>query len=511
MSASVSALLNNPAFVGLYRLAGEGDPVVTTVGALTGESAQSAEAVSDAASSGSVLVILDRIDIGEWRFDALLRRTAATGCQVVAVHSAAAEDANLSLLADRLGLVVLGVSDPWQFSVDLRDLLSNSRAVMADAVLRATHAGQRAGGSVENLLSVLLNTFQRSFFLLDTSGRPMTGADLLSDADRAAAGMLSGRGAPTTVELDSGAVLIACPVMSGAAREPWLAVLLPVRQSVEEASLSVVLDVASLAAGHRLAVARMVDEREARRRSALLGELIDTSADATPGLLRRALDAGWMLDGWHIGIKVLAVGEVDLVARRSEVADALAAEGIDANVVEQADGWAAWTTLPGEPRPEAITRIAECIRAAQARLEPTMETWVGVGRAHDGPAGIGSSLSEAGDAARLAGSRSQTGRFLHVDRLGLAQLLLAWTRTDTFQPAAAALLAPLRDSNGELLETLSTYLDEESSLAHTATRMGLHRNTVSSRIDRIQRLLSVDLADPETRLALHLACRTIAP
>ncbi len=176
MSASVSALLNNPAFVGLYRLAGEGDPVVTTVGALTGESAQSAEAVSDAASSGSVLVILDRIDIGEWRFDALLRRTAATGCQVVAVHSTAAEDANLSLLADRLGLVVLGISDPWQFSVDLRDLLSNSRAVMADAVLRATHAGQRAGGSVENLLSVLLNTFQRSFFLLDSSGRPMTGA-----------------------------------------------------------------------------------------------------------------------------------------------------------------------------------------------------------------------------------------------------------------------------------------------------------------------------------------------
>ncbi len=169
---------------------------MTTVGALTGgESAQSAEAVSGAASSGSVLVILDRIDIGgEWRFDALLRRTAATGCQVVAVHSTAAEDANLSLLADRLGLVVLGVSDPWQFSVDLRDLLSNSRAVMADAVLRATHAGQRAGGSVENLLSVLLNTFQRSFFLLDSSGRPMTGADVLSDADRAAAGMLSGRG-----------------------------------------------------------------------------------------------------------------------------------------------------------------------------------------------------------------------------------------------------------------------------------------------------------------------------
>ena len=154
MSASVSALLNNPAFVGLYRLAGEGDPVVTTVGALTGESAQSAEAVSGAASSGSVLVILDRIDIGEWRFDALLRRTAATGCQVGrCAQRLRREDANLSLLADRLGLVVLGVSDPWQFSVVIFVIFSRIRgAVMADAVLRATHAGQRAGGSVENLL-----------------------------------------------------------------------------------------------------------------------------------------------------------------------------------------------------------------------------------------------------------------------------------------------------------------------------------------------------------------------
>ncbi|MGC0362033.1 purine catabolism regulator [Rhodococcus sp. 27YEA15] len=509
MSASVSALLNNPRFGSVYRLAGSGDPVVTVVGALTAEATKSAAAISAAVGSGSVLVILDRIDTGEWTFDALLRRAVATGCQVVAVAEPAVDDSNLTLLADRLGVVVLAVTDPWRFGVELRDLLSNSRSVMADAVLRATHAGQRAGLTVENLLSVLLNTFQRPFLVLDAAGRPLIGADVFTENDRLVAGSLSDRSAPTTLELDSGGVLIACPVMSGGVREPWLAVVLPVRQSVEEASLAVVLDVASLAVGHRLAVARMIDEREARRRSALLSELVDTTGDATPGLLRRALDAGWALDGWHIGIKVLTVADVDLVARRSEVAEALAAEGITANVVEQADGWASWTTLPGEPRPESITRLAESIRAAQDRLDPTMDTWFGVGRAHEGPAGIGISLSEAGDAARLAGSRSQTGRFLHVDRLGLAQLLLAWTRTDTFQPAAAALLAPLRAAGGELLDTLSTYLDEESSLAHTATRMGLHRNTVSSRIERIQRLLSVDLGDPETRLALHLACRTV--
>ncbi|RIJ53503.1 PucR family transcriptional regulator, partial [Clavibacter phaseoli] len=135
---------------------------------------------------------------------------------------------------------------------------------------------------------------------------------------------------------------------------------------------------------------------------------------------------------------------------------------------------------------------------------------VGVGRVHHGPAGIARSLAEAADAARLAASRPQSGRFLHVDRLGLAQLLLAWTQTDTFQPAALELLAPLRrQTTGDLLTTLATYLDAESSVAETASVLAVHRNTVAERIQRVQRILQVDLQDAETRLALHLACRTV--
>lgn len=49
----------------------------------------------------------------------------------------------------------------------------------------------------------------------------------------------------------------------------------------------------------------------------------------------------------------------------------------------------------------------------------------------------------------------------------------------------------------------------ESSLVETAAVLGVHRNTVADRISRIQRKLSLDLTDPETRLALHLACRSL--
>ncbi len=119
--------------------------------------------------------------------------------------------------------------------------------------------------------------------------------------------------------------------------------------------------------------------------------------------------------------------------------------------------------------------------------------------------------AEAADAARLAASRPHTGNFVQVDRLGLAQLLLAWTRTDTFQPAARTLLQPLEQQPGDLLRTLAAYLDAESSLAETAAVLGVHRNTVAGRVARIQQLLAVDLDDPEQRLALHLACRTVGP
>jgi PucR family transcriptional regulator, purine catabolism regulatory protein len=132
---------------------------------------------------------------------------------------------------------------------------------------------------------------------------------------------------------------------------------------------------------------------------------------------------------------------------------------------------------------------------------------VGMARPHLGPGGIARTLSEARDAARLAGSRVETGRFLHVDRLGLAQLLLAWTRTDTFVPAAKSLLATLDSEPGDLIRTLTVYLDAESSLIEAAAVLGVHRNTIARRIAKIGQLLGVDLTDPDTRLALHLACR----
>lgn len=256
----------------------------------------------------------------------------------------------------------------------------------------------------------------------------------------------------------------------------------------------------------RLAVAQLALERDARRRSALFGELVQ--GPVTPGLRRRALAMGWELDGWHTGIQMDAADEVEHSQRRSEVIAAFAAEGVDIDVVEVSDGWAAWVTSATEPTAEEVQQTATAIRRAHRQLEQTLGVATGIGRPHPATEGIGRSLAEAADAARLAQGRPESGRFMHVDRLGLAQLLLAWTRTDTFQPAARSLLQPLVDASSDLVPTLSAYLDAESSLAETAAVLGVHRNTVAARIKRVEMLLRVELANPDERLALHLACRT---
>nr|WP_276582135.1 helix-turn-helix domain-containing protein [Cellulomonas sp. RIT-PI-Y] len=60
---------------------------------------------------------------------------------------------------------------------------------------------------------------------------------------------------------------------------------------------------------------------------------------------------------------------------------------------------------------------------------------------------------------------------------------------------------------GTAVRTLTAYLDHQCSPKHTGAALHLHPNAVTYRIQRITERLGVDLADPDVRLGLHLACR----
>lgn len=506
MTTPLTAMLTSPGWRDVVVLAG---PPLEQGVRLTGSSVVLGLGARPERLEGRVLVVLVVEDHRDWRVDALISRASAAGAAALLLAGTEPLGRGAQLLAERLQLPVLGCPDPLAAHEYLRRVTAEPDVVRSDLVLRAVSELRRADRDLTSVLRTTSTVLDRPVTLAGADGGTLAG-DPLDPADRAALIDVLPRvpvawAAPYRVDLQGGAVLVAVAVLS-AGPVCWLVARLPGVVPAEVAAVPEVLSVVAPAVGERLALRRLELERDARQRTSLLGELLH--GEPSEATRRRAVDLGWQLDGWHTGIRIGADGQVDVAGRRTDVVEAFDAEGLRAVVVEQGDGWSAWITAVREPTATEVQQQAAAIRRVQRRLAQTVDTYVGVGRVQPGPSGIATTLAEAGDAAGLARGRAETGRFLHVDRLGLAQLLLAWTRTDTFQPAAQALLAPIKDQPGDLVTTLAVYLDTESSLAETAAVLGIHRNTASARIAKIQHLLGVDLTNPDERLALHLASRT---
>ncbi len=455
------------------------------------------QATSDASrtpAAGELVVVVWPVAATDWQIDALLRRCADAGATAVLLPGTEPLTAS-RLLADRLAVPLLSTAaPPLDRLVEARLLLAAPELDRADLLL-ATH---RALGDrprpPEEVVALLRRLLRSPVAVLDDRGAPL-------------AGEVTGRvrldeAVPQRTDVDGG-VFLAHPVLL---QRPamWLAAEL---RGTEAARADVVPPALAVAAGalqRWLLANRLELERDARSRTALLGDLLRLDTEPGADLRRRVADAGWRLGGWHIGLHIGVPAAVDTVARTQEVLRALDVEAV---VVEHGDGWTGWVTFDHEPTAERVRALATRLQAAHRALR--LGAHMGVGRPHPRPDGLAATVAEALDAARLAATRPETGHFLHVDQLGMAQLLLEWTRTDTFEPAARALVAPLRPVPGDLVRTLAAYLDAESSIAETATVLGVHRNTVAARIARIEQLLGVDLSRPDERLALHLASRAV--
>ena len=498
---AVAALLGHPDWSSVVVLAGppESDNPVHGVLVVPDVLAEPRGA------AGQLLAVVLSAPRADWHLDALLRRADAEGAAAVLLPGTEALQPASLALARRIGLPVLGARDPLAATMAATRLIHEQERVVADLVTRTAVTCADAGQGTDALVADLGRLWRRPVWLLDAAGRVVAGPEPgpgpgPEPGSGPGSGPDTGRGPGT--ELVERA-------LGPQGRGARLAAAVPAGVPAEVAAITAALGVAVESVGQRLAEQRLAVERDARLRMALLAEIAQSSGELTSGTRRRVIDAGWQIEGWHVGIRIDVPGAVDPVAIRPEVLRAVSAAHLRAVVVEQGSGWGVWSTFDHAPSPAELQHHASAARRLQWLLRSSLPTSMGVGRAHHGVPGLVRTLSEAGDAARLATGRSTSGHYVHVDRMGLGQMLLAWTRTDTFLPAARSLLEPLDGQPGELLLTLTAFLDAESSLTETAAVLGVHRNTVAARITRIRELLAVDLADPDERLALHLACRSV--
>ena len=169
------------------------------------------------------------------------------------------------------------------------------------------------------------------------------------------------------------------------------------------------------------------------------------------------------------------------------------------------DGWVSWQS-------SADAADLATLRGALAVFRDTAVAHrlvVGVGRAHPGVPGLMRSVAEARLAAHVARDGGP-GTAQWFDQVG-APAALAWLPTAEIAQVAELTLPDLMGAKDRaaLVDTVLAVLDCGGSLSQASQRLGVHRNTVLTRLARARHLgLAHD--DPSQRLALHVLCYALA-
>jgi sugar diacid utilization regulator len=281
------------------------------------------------------------------------------------------------------------------------------------------------------------------------------------------------------------------------------------------------------AATRRADAARRSEEAPIRSRAGILTELLLGSRGDAAAVAERARELGIPVDGWHVATQLEVAGQgVDAAG------DAVATHALREEVFHLAlraartIGSGSWSgtqlrsavvlvcTQRSDPGLRATAEMIRLVERVVQRLRgrwPDMLFAAGVGGPHEGVEGLHATAAEASAAASIARGEERGGEVVGFDAVGLRRMLLAWSGSDPARKAIDDLLAPLDRLGGAktdaAVRTLAAYLAEQGSLVRAGARLHLHRNAVAYRIRRIAALLEADLADPDDRFALELACR----
>jgi purine catabolism regulator len=269
-----------------------------------------------------------------------------------------------------------------------------------------------------------------------------------------------------------------------------------------------------------LARERAVLQAEDRLRRDVVTDLLSGAFASDSALLERAERLGFSLTVPHLPIALRVSAEPSAGAPRShdsagaprahDVVSALVREigrlGVSAPVGVLGDTIGLAYPLDGAEPAVVAARVQRLAAQVSGRVVSA-----GVGRAGGGPAAIAQGYREADRALVIARRLFAPGTLTFFQNLGVHRLLLALDGHPElgafYEETLAAIDQYDRSSRSELLPTLEAFFAADNSLAETAARLHLHRNTVAYRLRRIEQISGHQLSDPETRLALHLGLR----
>ena len=172
--------------------------------------------------------------------------------------------------------------------------------------------------------------------------------------------------------------------------------------------------------------------------------------------------------------------------------------------------------VPDEVAPDlqTVERLAGQILAAAAPVMKPGSASVGIGNLANGVGELARSHVEARQALRLTRRAGGRGRMASYRSLGAFRLLLEVQSPEALRRFVNELLGKLLDyaqsRDTPLLETLEALAAARWVRRAAARALGIHINSMTYRVERIEALTGLQLDDPETRVAISIALRARA-
>ena len=162
----------------------------------------------------------------------------------------------------------------------------------------------------------------------------------------------------------------------------------------------------------------------------------------------------------------------------------------------------------------AVEKLANQVLAAAAPVMKPGSASVGIGNLANGVGELARSHVEARQALRLTRRAGGRGRVASYRSLGAFRLLLEVQSPHALRRFVNELLGPLlqyaQSRDTPLLETLEALSAARWVRRAAARNLGIHINSMTYRVERIQSLTGLQLDDPETRVAISIALRARA-
>jgi len=162
----------------------------------------------------------------------------------------------------------------------------------------------------------------------------------------------------------------------------------------------------------------------------------------------------------------------------------------------------------------AVEKLATQVLAAASPVMKPGTGSVGIGNLANGVGELARSHIEARQSLRLTRRAGGRGRVASYRSLGAFRLLLEVQSPDALSRFVTELLGPLlqyaQSRDTPLLETLEALSAARWVRRAAARNLGIHINSMTYRVERIEALTGLQLNDPETRVAISIALRARA-